>query len=83
MRIFISTGEVSGDTVGALVTAAILELQPDAQVFGIGGPRMQAAGAQIAFHSNHLGTVGITETIAAVRHYPRAFAAVRDGCVRG
>lgn len=77
MRIFISTGEVSGDTVGALVTEAIRELRPDVDVFGIGGTRMDAAGADIMFQSNHLGTVGITETVAAVRHYPRAFAAVR------
>lgn len=46
-RIFITVGEVSGDNHAAGMVAALKRLDPDVIVEGIGGPRMQAAGAVI------------------------------------
>ena len=77
MRILISTGEVSGDVAGALLTRAIRAERPDAIVDAIGGPHMEAAGAQIRFSSSHLGTVGVTEALSALPSFARAFRTVR------
>lgn len=77
MKIFISTGEVSGDLVGARVAAEILARRPDAKIFGVGGRRMAAAGVTLDFGTNHLGTVGITEPLTALPALARAFWKIR------
>ena len=77
MKIFISTGEVSGDLVGARVAAEILARDPDAKIYGVGGRRMAAAGVTLDFGTNHLGTVGITEPLTALPALARAFWKIR------
>ena len=77
MKIFISTGEVSGDFVGAGIASEIAVRRPDAEIFGVGGARMAAAGVAIDFGTNHLGTVGITEPIFALPALARALRAIR------
>ena len=67
MRILFSTGEVSGDVAGALVAASVRLRTPDAELFGIGGSRLAAAGVEILRQTNHLGCVGLTETFSAIR----------------
>ena len=74
MRVLISTGEVSGDVAGALVAKEILRRDPAAHLFGIGGARLQQAGVDIAFSTIHLGTVGVSESLAAI---PALFQAIR------
>lgn len=46
-RIFIAAGERSGDRFGASLAEAILEIEPDARITGVGGPRMAGAGVRI------------------------------------
>lgn len=65
MRVFVSSGEVSGDLGGARLVRALREQHPDTRFFGTGGERMRAAGVDVDVLTNHLGTVGITE---ALRH---------------
>jgi lipid-A-disaccharide synthase len=77
VKVFISTGEVSGDLVGARVAAEILALSPHAKIFGVGGRRMAAAGVILDFGTNHLGTVGITEPLTALPALARAFWKIR------
>jgi lipid-A-disaccharide synthase len=67
MRIFISTGEVSGDLQGALLITA---LQRQAQVEGLeldivalGGEKMAAAGAEILGDTSGIGSMGIVEAL--------------------
>lgn len=69
-RIFISTGEVSGDLQGALLVEA---LQRQAQASGIeleilalGGDRMAAAGAKLLGHTSAIGSIGILESLPYV-----------------
>jgi len=77
LKVFISTGEVSGDLVGARVASEILERDPDARIFGVGGRRMESAGVTLDFGTNHLGTVGITEPLTALPALGRAFRKIR------
>ena len=43
-RIMISAGEASGDVHAAALTREILKLDPTAQVYGMGGDGLRAAG---------------------------------------
>jgi len=67
MRIFISTGEVSGDLQGALL---IEGLKRQAKAMGIelelvalGGDRMAAAGATLLGNTEGIGSVGLLEAL--------------------
>lgn len=73
MRILISTGEVSGDVAGALVARSVLDRAPAAELFGIGGRRLAAAGVDLLRETNHLGCVGLTETFSAIPALAGAF----------
>ena len=77
MRILVSAGEVSGDVAGARLVAQIRARQPDAALFGIGGSRMAEAGVDLVAATNHLGTVGVSESFRTAPGLLRAFAELR------
>ncbi len=67
MRIFISTGEVSGDLQGSLL---IRSLQSQAvasglelEIAALGGDKMAAAGAKIIGNTVAIGSVGLVEAL--------------------
>jgi lipid-A-disaccharide synthase len=66
-RLFISTGEVSGDLQGALLIEALQRQaqQQDIQleIVGLGGDRMAAAGAQLLSNTSSIGSVGLIEAL--------------------
>ena len=70
MRIFISTGEVSGDLQGAMLIDALnrqaaakgLELE----ILALGGDRMAAAGATLLGNTTGIGSVGLIESLPFV-----------------
>lgn len=63
MRIFIATGEVSGDIQGALLAKKIKELSPDIIMDGFGGVEMQNSGVNILSDMSTLSTMGIFESV--------------------
>ena len=67
MRIFISTGEVSGDLQGAMLIEALLrqaELKEiQLEIVALGGDRMAKAGATIIANTITIGSVGILEAL--------------------
>jgi lipid-A-disaccharide synthase len=70
-RIFISTGEVSGDLQGALLVEA-LKSQANhmglaIEIAGLGGSRMAAAGASLLFDTSSIGSIGLLETVPYIR----------------
>ena len=77
MRIFIATGEISGDIAGARLAASIAELVPGASLFALGGDNMASAGVEIDFPTNHLGTVGVSEAVRTLPSLFRAFTQIR------
>jgi lipid-A-disaccharide synthase len=66
-RIFISTGEVSGDLQGALLIEALKRQAKAAgvrlEITALGGDRMAAAGATLLGHTSAIGSVGIFEAL--------------------
>ncbi|MEC4884893.1 MAG: lipid-A-disaccharide synthase [Scytonema sp. PMC 1070.18] len=70
MRIFISTGEVSGDLQGSLLVAA-LKHQAVAtglklEIVALGGEKMVTAGATLIGNTTHIGSFGIVESLPFV-----------------
>ncbi|WP_396432628.1 lipid-A-disaccharide synthase [Limnohabitans sp.] len=67
-------GEVSGDMLAALLLQGLQARWPQAQAFGIGGPRMQAQGFEAWWSHELLAVRGYVEVL---RHY-RGIVAVRN-----
>ena len=67
MRIAIVAGEASGDLLGASLIAAVKERWPDAEFYGICGPRMIGEGARTLFPMEKLAVRGYVEVIKHVR----------------
>ena len=73
-KIFLSAGEASGEQYGTLVIAALRELEPGADFFGLGGRRMAGLGFRPIVRSEDVAVMGITEVI---RHMPRIYGEYR------
>ncbi|HEX6949795.1 MAG TPA: lipid-A-disaccharide synthase [Nitrospira sp.] len=75
-RILIITGEASGDLHGAHLARAIAARDPSAQLVGIGGPGMRAAGVTMIPGVPQLDLVGLVG-LSAVRAIIQRVLAVR------
>ncbi len=69
-RIFISTGEVSGDLQGSLLIQA-LQRQAESlgiqlEILALGGDRMEQAGAKLLGNTKGIGSVGLLEALPFV-----------------
>jgi lipid-A-disaccharide synthase len=67
MRIFVSTGEVSGDLQGGLLVSALVrqaeKLGIELQIEGLGGQKMHSAGANLIADTTAIGSVGLWESV--------------------
>lgn len=66
-KIMFSAGEVSGDLHGASIAAAIKRLNPDARLFGFGGPQMEAAGVELCCNMQDYNVMGFWEVLKNLR----------------
>ena len=62
-KIFIISGEDSGDLHGAKLVESIKNINPSAEFFGIGGSKMQSVGLVLTEHIKNLNVIGIFEVI--------------------
>jgi len=77
LRIYLSAGEPSGDQHAAALARAILAERPDAQLEGMGGNNMAAAGVRILWPSERLAAVGLTEAIGQLPTHVMLLRAVQ------
>jgi lipid-A-disaccharide synthase len=70
----ISCGEASGDLYAGALVAELRARAPAVDVFGFGGPRLAAAGAELIGTFAGLTVTGLTE---ALRVIPRSYAMYR------
>ncbi len=70
----ISCGEASGDLYAGALAAELRARTPAIDIFGFGGPRLAAAGADLVGNFTGLTVTGLTE---ALRVIPRSYAMYR------
>ena len=58
-KIFLVTGETSGDIHGAHLALALRELNPAVELIGVGGSRMLAAGVTLLPHVKRVDAMGV------------------------
>jgi lipid-A-disaccharide synthase len=67
MRIFISTGEVSGDLQGSLLITALkrqaVAMGLELEIVALGGEKMAATGATILGHTTNIASFGFLESL--------------------
>lgn len=77
-RLFISAGEASGEHYGALLIQALQRhfdaAGQSAEFFGMGGPRMVAAGLRQIVRAEDMAVMGVTEVVL---HLPRIYREYR------
>lgn len=75
LRLVLSAGETSGDQIGADLARALRKLDPDIELAGLAGPKMQAAGVQPWYGLDALNVMGLSEVIG---HLPRLLRLRRE-----
>ena len=76
MRMLIVTGEASGDLHGAHLAKAIMALDPTAELVGIGGAAMRAAGVSLVPGVPQLDVMGLIG-LSAIRAMVQRVLAIR------
>ncbi len=64
LRIYIVTGEASGDALGADILRSFKRQNIEWELGGLAGPKMQALGAKSLFDVTQLSVMGLTAVIA-------------------
>jgi lipid-A-disaccharide synthase len=68
LRVGLVAGEASGDTLGADLIESLRRVAPEAQFFGVAGPKMQAAGCICWEPAESFAVMGLFEVLT---HLPR------------
>jgi lipid-A-disaccharide synthase len=66
-RIAVVAGEASGDLLGAALIRALKTRLPDAQFYGIAGPKMMSEGASTLYPMEKLSVRGYVEVLKSLR----------------
>lgn len=68
-NVFIIATESSGDNYGALLARQIRELRPDANIYGLGGGKMENAGVTLFRNMLEHSAVGLVEVVRSLRFF--------------
>lgn len=71
--LLIVAGEASGDLHGARLVSELRRLEPDLEIFGLGGDELRAAGLVSVAHSAEISVVGITEVLRILKRAREIF----------
>ncbi len=77
-HIMILTGEPSGDFHAGPLISALKQLRPGIKVSGIGGPAMEAQGAEIFFPIEKLSAMGLVQVVKQFGSIKQAFNRVKQ-----
>ena len=90
MRFALIAGEASGDLLGAALVRALRARFPQAEFFGVTGPRMREAGCDSVDSIERLSVMGLAEVLPKIpdilrlrRELIRRFSADRPDCIIG
>ena len=73
--VLVVAGEASGDLHAADVVKALRQLVPTARFFGMGGPKLAAAGVELVHGAHEISVMGIVEVLPKV---PRIWQVMND-----
>ena len=72
-RVMLSCGEPSGDLYAGALTREIRRLSPGAEIFGLGGRQLAAAGGRLSADYAGLAATGLTEALSVLPHTWRTY----------
>jgi lipid-A-disaccharide synthase len=62
-EVLVVAGEASGDQHAAYAVRALRALVPGVRCFGMGGPKLEAAGLECLYRSSEISVMGVTEVL--------------------
>lgn len=68
-RLLLSCGEASGDLYAGALARELRALEPDVDIFGLGGPQLAAAGGRLIEDYRELAATGVTEVLPKLAEY--------------
>ena len=71
-RVLISCGEASGDLYASQLTRELGKLEPDVEVFGLGGDGLAGVGAELVVHMREVSVIGLVEVLSRLPALRRA-----------
>ena len=77
VKIFLSTGETSGDLYASFLAKTIKEEIPNVRFWGMGGEHMRREGIAILIHSTQKGAIGIVESLKVVPFFLLALQRIK------
>ncbi len=78
MKIFLVAGEASGDLHGGHLANALKEINPQIEMRGWGGEKMEGAGVKILKHYRELAFMGFVEVLLNLRTIKQNFASIKE-----
>ncbi|NTV05489.1 MAG: lipid-A-disaccharide synthase [Chlorobiaceae bacterium] len=81
-KLFVLAGEVSGDMHAAGVIAELLKAMPDVKVFGIGGQKLRALGAELLYDTAQMSIMGFVDVLKHAGFLRRVFRDLKDSVRR-
>ncbi|HEX9973990.1 MAG TPA: lipid-A-disaccharide synthase [bacterium] len=72
-KVMIIAGEASGDLHGSGLVRELLKLQPDLELFGVGGDKMQQHGVSLRYHINEMSVLGFVDVLKRFRFFKRVY----------
>ncbi len=73
LKLMIIAGETSGDLQAASLMKSLKSINPHIEIFGMGGKKMQAEGAEIIYDITDLAIVGFFEVLKHLSTFKKIF----------
>lgn len=74
----IVAGEASGDLHGGSLITELTKLDPELEIFGIGGIQMQNAGMELLYHVDDMAVLGFTEILRKIPFFKKVMNKLVD-----
>lgn len=77
-KLMVIAGEASGDLHGGHVVEELKKKYPGLEIFGTGGKRIEAAGAELYYRAEELAVIGLWEVLKHYRFFKSVFNHLLD-----
>jgi len=72
-KVMIVAGEASGDLHSSGLVREMFKLQPDLEIFGVGGDRMRQQGVRLLYHINEMSVIGFWDVLKRFSFFRRVY----------